>query len=252
MKKLIANWKMNLIGEASLKLAHEYKKVLADLQDDLEIVVAPSAIYLNDVRRVFSGSKIKLAGQNIADLDRGSYTGETSATMIKEYGAEFSLVWHSERRCILLEQSRFIPGKLTQCYKAGITPVLCVGETAPEKTAGETDSVIVHQLHQALAKVVGLPENKLIIAYEPVWSIGAKKPAEVSDLQNIIRVIKRVISSLYSEKFFRDNVELLYGGSVDETTVKDFLSIGELDGFLVGTASLNAESFGKIATAMKD
>lgn len=251
MKKLIANWKMNLTSAESVKLAHQYKDALADLQDKLDIIVAPSAIYFNDVRRVFVDSKIKLAGQDVASEAAGAYTGEISAKMIREYGAEFAIVWHSERRCILLEKERFIPGKLTQCYKENIIPILCVGETLPEKMAGESDGVIVRQLHKALEKVKGLPEHKLVIAYEPVWAIGTKHAVAIDELQSIIRVIKRVLSNLYSEKFFRENVELIYGGSVDETNVKDFLGIAELSGLLVGNASLNVESFGKIAAAMK-
>lgn len=252
MKKLIANWKMNLNSEASLKLAHAYKAGLTDFQNKLEIIVAPSVIYLNDMRRAFSGTKLKLAGQNVASEARGSYTGEISAEMLKEYGAEFSIVGHSERRCILRERERFIPDKLTQCYKTGIVPILCVGETLPEKMAGETDGVIVKQLHKALEKATGLPENKLLVAYEPVWAVGTKNVVEIGDLQNVIRVIKRVIASFCSERFFRENVELIYGGSVDEVNVRNFLAIEYLNGFLVGTASLNAETFYKIASVMKD
>lgn len=252
MKKLIANWKMNLRSEEALKLAHEYKRVFSELQDKLEIVVAPSVIYMNEIRHVFSGTKIKLAGQNVAGESKGAYTGEISADMLRDAGCEYSIIGHSERRCLLREREKFIPDKLTQCYKTGIVPILCVGETLPEKMAGETDGVIVKQLHKALEKAQGLPENKLLVAYEPVWAIGTKNVVEIGDLQNVIRVIKRVISNLYSEKFFRENVEVIYGGSVDAVNVRNFLAIEYLNGFLVGTASLDAETFRKIASVMTD
>jgi triosephosphate isomerase (TIM) len=243
---LIGNWKMNMQRDASLELAFQLKKRLKKITQ-LEVVVSPSFPYLHEVNSLLAKSHIKLAGQTVASQDNGSYTGEVSATMLKELGCAYAIVGHSERRHKMGETDEMINKKINQCYHAGLIPVLCIGETYEQKKNGQSDSVLVRQLQYALSKVDGLPENKLVVAYEPVWAIGTgtyMDPAEVSVFQ---RTIKRTLSSLYSEKFYDSNVRFLYGGSVNSINAKGFWVAEYIDGMLVGGGSLDPEEFYNIA-----
>ncbi|KKR08616.1 MAG: Triosephosphate isomerase [Parcubacteria group bacterium GW2011_GWC2_39_14] len=251
MKKiLIANWKMNLDVEKTLQLARDYKKELKALSG-IELIVAPSLPLLIPVEGIFAKTKIGLAGQNVAAFSTGSYTGEVSAAMLKQIGCKYSLVGHSERRQHVAEIDEMIHKKIVQCYAGGLIPVLCVGELLKDKENGQRDSVIINQLHQALAKVPDLPEKEIIIAYEPAWALGTGVSVEKEDLLHVERIIKRAISSLFSESFYNEKVRLLYGGSVNSKNVSNYWGIEKMSGFLVATASLDAEEFSKIALSMK-
>jgi len=249
-KILIANWKMNLDVEKSLNLAKQYKKNLRTLKG-LELVVAPSIPLIIPIKDIFGSAKISLSGQNVAAFSEGAYTGEVSAKMLKQIGCGYSLVGHSERRQHLVEADEMIHKKIVQSYAAGITPVLCVGESLKEKESGGRDAVIINQLQRALSKVEALPDKEIIIAYEPVWAIGTGVSVEREDLIHVERIIKRALSSLYSENFYNEKVSLLYGGSVNSVNVSVFWGIDKLAGFLVGTSSLEANEFLKIAIQMK-
>ena len=141
--------------------------------------------------------------------------------------------------------------KVVQCYSAGLIPVLCVGESLKEKESGVRDSVIINQLHKALAKVDALPKAEIIIAYEPVWAIGTGLTVERDDLVHVERIIKRALSNLFSESFYNENVTLLYGGSVNSKNVENFWGVEKVSGFLVATSSLDAKEFLKIALSIK-
>jgi len=246
MKKIIANWKMNLNSDATMKLAHECKSLDSLVKDKVELILAPSSIYLNEVRRTLIGTSIGLAGQDVSSESGGSYTGEISAKMLKEFGVQSVIIWHSERRYLLDETMKEASKKISQCFANGLTPVLCVGETLPEKMAGETERVVINQLHKILEKIPDLIDNKLIIAYEPVWAIGTKQNLDVKCLQDILRVIKRGLSTLKSEKYFSEKVDVLYGGSVDENNIEAVLAVPEISGVLVGTASLDFRKLNQI------
>lgn len=245
-KILIANWKMNLSEQASYDLARQYTKELHD-QPDLEIVVAPSFPCLYRVGHVFKDTEIHLAAQDVAIAEKGAYTGGVSASMLAELDCRYSLVGHSERRQYFGETDEMIQRKLNQCYAAGITPVLCIGENALEKSAGQRDAVLAHQLKSALENVMTLPNNHLLIAYEPIWAIGTGNVMESEEMQAVDRLLKRIISSLYSEKFYDEFVRLLYGGSVSSINAGSFWAEESVDGLLVASASLEIDSFVSIA-----
>ncbi|KKQ79427.1 MAG: Triosephosphate isomerase [Parcubacteria group bacterium GW2011_GWC2_38_7] len=249
-KILIANWKMNLDVTKTLQLARDYKKEFK-LVKGVELVVAPSLPLLVSVENIFAGTKIGLAGQNVASYSEGSYTGEVSATMLKQIGCKYSLVGHSERRQHVAELDEMIHKKIVQCYSSGLIPVLCIGELLKDKESGQRDSVIINQLHKALADVDALPEKEIIIAYEPAWALGSGVPVQKEDLIQVERIIKRTISNLFSESFYNDKVRLLYGGSVDSKNVLDYWGIEKISGFLVATASLEATEFMNIALSIK-
>lgn len=249
-KILIANWKMSLDVEATLKLARDYKKEFKSLKG-IELIVAPSAPLLFPVKSILEKTKISLAGQNVASFSAGAYTGEVSANMLNQIGCKYSLVGHSERRQHLAEVDKMIHQKVVQCYAAKLIPVLCVGESLKEKESGSRDSVIINQLHQALSDVESLPEQEIVIAYEPVWAIGTGVSVEQEDLIHVERIIKRALLNLFSESFYNDKVRLLYGGSVSSKNVNTFWGVEKLAGFLVATSSLNASEFLAIASSMK-
>ena len=211
MKKiLIGNWKMNLNEEQSLELAFQLQKRFKKISE-VEVAVAPSFVYLKTVREILAKSKIKLVGQNVAPCVGGSCTGEVSATMLKNQGCSLAIIGHADRRRELNETDEMINNKINQSLNAGLTPILCIGETLEEKNIGSTDAVLVRQLHAALGRVNGLPENELIVAYEPVWAIGTGKYLSANELIMPYKTIKRAISSLYSEKFYEEKVRFVYG-----------------------------------------
>lgn len=231
---------MNLLEKESLDLAYEYKKRLTGVKD-LAVVIAPTNLYLKEINKIIKHSPLLLAAQNVAAQKKGSFTGEVSAAMLKETGCRYVLVGHSERRQHLSESNELVNQKINQCYNGGLIPVLCLGETMEEKTAGRREAVLVQQIHSALEKVNGLPENNLLLAYEPVWAIGTGEFIEMREFEAVQRIIKRTISSLYSERFYNERVALLYGGSVNSINAKEFWQQDYLHGLLVGTASLDIE-----------
>jgi len=245
-KILIANWKMYLNEDKSLELAKIYKKLLKS-KSSLEIVACPSFPYLSQINKLWQKSKFAICSQNIAFKEKGALTGEVSATMVKELGCKYALIGHSERRHQLGELDKMINMKVNLAYHNKLIPVLCIGETLEEKTSGQRESIISRQIRNAIEKVDSLPENKLLIAYEPVWAIGGGESMDPEEMYTMIRIIKRNISSLYSEKFFEENVSILYGGSVNSINAKEFWNIDGLSGMLVGSASIDANEFYNIS-----
>lgn len=242
MKKIIvANWKMNLSFQKTKQLAERYRKI--KIPKSVEIAVAPSFPFLFEVNRIVKHEGFKLASQNIAAQAEGAYTGEVSGSMLHEIGCQYVIVGHSERRLYVSESDEMINKKVNQCYHNNLIPILCVGESLQENKDGQRDSVLVKQIQRALDKVDGLPENQLVVAYEPVWAIGSGQYVEPEQMQEVQRVIKRAVVSLYSEKFYDEKVRLLYGGSVNSVNAKAFINQPGVDGLLVATASLEAEMF---------
>jgi triosephosphate isomerase len=242
-KLIIANFKMNLgVQEASLyihKLAQE-----VDVHRDVEVVLAPTMLTLQTLSLQINRRQFKLAAQNFYWRDSGAYTGEVSATQLRGI-VDFALVGHSERRHVFNESDKDIRAKVQAALRNGIKPVLCIGETAAERTDGETVDVIHDQLLGGLANVTSEELKDVIIAYEPVWAIGTGNNAVPTDVTEAIRAIRRQIKHLYGAKQ-ADNIVVLYGGSVKADSAADYLALSEVDGLLVGGASLDAHSFSTI------
>jgi triosephosphate isomerase (TIM) len=250
MKKLlIANWKMKLKESDSIDLAKKYIEKL-NKSRNVEVIIAPTMLYLSKIASLLKKSNLKLASQNIAVMESGALTGETSAEMVHEAGCKYTLVGHSERRHKMHETDDEINKKINLAYDNGLIPVLCIGETLKDKNDGQRDTVLTIQLRNALSKVDNLPDKQLIIAYEPVWAIsssGSGLLMEAEEMYTVARIVKRVLSSLYSESFYEEKVKLLYGGSINSIIAKDFWNIEILDGLLVGSASLDAQEMSTIA-----
>lgn len=249
MKRLyIANWKMKMAGVAIKKYVTDLKKLIVK---DAQLVLAPSFPYLSLLAKSLEKSAVQLAAQDVASWKEGAYTGEVSAAMIKENGGKFVIVGHSERREYFGETNKMIGEKLNQAMSVGLTPIWCVGETAADRRQGLRDQVLVRQIKESLAHVE-LGAKSIIIAYEPVWAISTSGVGMVvtpSELESAYKTIKRAITMVVSEKYFKDKVKFIYGGSVNAANIVELKALDYIEGFLVGGASLKVKDFASLIQA---
>lgn len=242
-KLIIANWKMNLdVHGASLylhRLAEEVK-----IHRNVEVVLAPTMLALQTLSLQVNHRQFKLAAQNFYWRDHGAYTGEVSATQLRGI-VSYGLVGHSERRHVFNESDKDTRAKVQAAIRNGIRPVLCVGETASERAAGETRDIIHDQLLGGLANITSEELPSVIIAYEPVWAIGTGNSAVPADVIEAVVSIRSQLKHLYGAKAANE-VQVLYGGSVTADSAADYLALHEVDGLLVGGASLDAHAFTSI------
>lgn len=227
---IVANWKMHFDYTKALETGCAIKTKLSSAK--VKIAVCAPFVYLKDLKECFEDSNIKLGAQNLYFEDEGAYTGEISAMMLKSVGCEYVIVGHSERRQIFGEDDEMINKKLKSALKHNITPILCVGESASQRENNETFATIENQLIKDLQGI----EETVIIAYEPIWAIGTGKVASSEQIFEVHEFIKK----------FR-GCTVLYGGSVNAQNAKELSSISNVDGFLVGGASLDAQKFKEIA-----
>lgn len=242
-KLIIANWKMNLnMHEASLYL-HKLSEVVK-VRRNVEVVLAPTLFTLQSLSLQVNRRQFKLAAQNFYWRDHGPYTGEVSATQLHGI-IDYGLVGHSERRCVFHESDKDIRAKVQAALRNNIRPVLCIGETASERANGETEDVLHDQLIGGLANVTSEEIERTVIAYEPVWAIGTGVNAKPDDVSKAIKKIRAQIKHLYGKQAASD-VQVLYGGSVTESSAADYLALPDVDGLLIGGASLDAHAFSEI------
>ncbi|RWZ78189.1 MAG: triose-phosphate isomerase [Candidatus Microsaccharimonas sossegonensis] len=240
---IIGNWKMNLgVHDSSLYL-HKLAKVVK-IHRNVEVVIAPTILALQTLSVQVNLRQIKLAAQNFYYRDHGAYTGEVSATMLRGI-VQYVLVGHSERRHVFHESDKDIRAKVQAAIRNDIRPILCVGETAGEKAADETKDVLFDQLIGGLANVTSEELEKIVIAYEPVWAIGTGKNALPPDVTFAIQAIRSQLKHLYGAKAAA-NIQVLYGGSVTADSAAAYLELPDVDGLLIGGASLDAHIFSGI------
>lgn len=232
------NWKMNTTVSEAVALVARMREGLEEIAS-VEKVVCPPFVSLLAVREVIKGSSIKLGAQNLFFEEKGAYTGEISPTMLADL-CEFVIIGHSERRQYFGEIGEVINKKVNAALRVKLKPILCVGEGLEENEAGKTEEVVAEQLRLALSGIVSL--DGLVIAYEPVWAIGTGRAATGDQANRTIRFIRGTIARLYGESIAQQ-VRVLYGGSVDAANVTEFISQPEIDGALVGGASLKANEF---------
>ncbi|HCC22839.1 TPA: triose-phosphate isomerase [Candidatus Falkowbacteria bacterium] len=242
----VANWKMNLTHSDSIQLARQIAKLKSSRY---QLIVAPSEPYLVGVAKALGRSSVKLSAQDLAAWPAGSFTGETSAAMVKEAGCRYAIIGHSERRQHLGESTELIGRKLQQAIDHGVTPIFCLGETEAERRAGQTKSVLMQQLKQSLGKIKNLAGKKLLIAYEPVWAIGSGRAVGLDDLEQAYMAVRHAVSMLVSAEYFDSKVSFLYGGSLSGDNLAAFLPLPFLGGFLVGGASLKIEEIKRMLDA---
>ncbi|MFI4918233.1 MAG: triose-phosphate isomerase [Legionellales bacterium] len=238
-KTVVGNWKMNGQTQQVLQLINQLQQSV-DADSMTQVVVLPPAIYMPLVKELLGDSKIALGAQNVYPQDFGAYTGELSAPMLADFNCHYVLVGHSERRQYFNEDENFVAEKFHHVKDHGMIPILCVGETLTEREKGQTEQVIARQL-LAVRKKSADCFNACVVAYEPVWAIGTGVTATPAQAQEMHQFIRGLVAEVNSND--AEQLSLLYGGSVNENNARALFAMPDIDGGLVGGASLNAEQF---------
>lgn len=241
---IAGNWKMNKTPKEALELINTLKPLVQNAA--AEVVVCPTFVALSDVLKAAEGSNIKVGAQNMYHQDSGAYTGEISPVFLKAMNVEFVILGHSERRQYFLESNEEINKKVASALKHGLKPILCVGETLEEREKGITFDVIGEQVKKCLADLKQYNLEDIVVAYEPVWAIGTGRTATKEDANEVIGFIRQQLKEVLGEKLSL-NTRILYGGSVKSSNIRELMEMPEIDGALVGGASLDAAEFAKIA-----
>lgn len=238
---IAANWKMyKTVGE-TLEFIKDFLPLVMGVKD-VDIAICPPFTSLLGLSICFKGSPIKLGAQDVFWESQGAYTGEISTIMLLDLGCHYVIVGHSERRHIMAESDQTINRKLKAVSLAGMTPIFCVGETLAEREQGLAREVVRRQLEQGLQDI---PAQELVIAYEPVWAIGTGKNASPADARDMTGFIREYLAILYDKTWAKD-IKILYGGSVKPDNIAGFMAEPDVDGALVGGASLSAADFAQI------
>jgi len=240
---------MHMTLAESTAVARQLTRLLGDTRR-VEIVIAPSYTALPAVAEVLKGTGILLAAQNAHWDDQGAYTGEVSAIQLKDAGCRFVLVGHSERRSIFGETDEVVGRKLTGVLKRGLSAVLCVGETPEQRRTHRTTDVVTAQLEAALAETAPGPFDRLVVAYEPVWAIGTGQVATAGQISEVHELIRQRLEKILGPEG-AEAVRVVYGGSVTTENIAELAVIKELDGVLVGGASLKADGFAAIVKTLE-
>jgi triosephosphate isomerase len=238
MPLIAGNWKMNTTLEEAVKLVNKLRPDL-DLVKDVEKVICPPFTSLAKLGELLKGSSIRLGAQNIYFEERGAYTGEISPLMLAEL-CDFVIIGHSERRHYFNETEELIDKKVKAALKVGLTPILCIGETLKENEAGKTNDVLARQLSSPSSRIYYA--GGLVLAYEPVWAIGTGRAASGEQANETIGFIRQHILEQHGKRVAQE-VRILYGGSVTSANIAEFTNQPEIDGALVGGASLKADEF---------
>ncbi|MEI7766084.1 MAG: triose-phosphate isomerase [Phycisphaerae bacterium] len=239
-KKFVAgNWKMNLTKSEGIALV---KALTAKGPFSIDVAVIPAFVHLDAASQALVGSNIGLGAQDVYFEKNGAFTGEVSLAMLQEFGTKYVLVGHSERRHVLGEKDELLNKKLQAIIAAGLTAILCVGETLQEREANKTFDVVGSQLRLGLAGVDKSKTNQLVIAYEPVWAIGTGKTASPEQAQEVHAFVRQQIAAIF-DPAVAAAMRIQYGGSVKASNAKELLGQADIDGALVGGASLKAEDF---------
>ena len=239
---IAGNWKMNGDLQSVIDLVEGIK---AGNPGKAELAVCPPAVFLMKVGGMLADTKIALGAQNVCDQESGAYTGEISAAMLKECGCRYAIVGHSERRALYLESDQLVAARFAMAQAADIIPILCIGETLDEREQGVTETVVARQIDAVLdtSGIAGIA--RAVIAYEPVWAIGTGKVATPNQAQAVHAFIRNKLEQL--DAAAAQQVRILYGGSMNPANAADLLSQPDIDGGLIGGASLKADDFLAIA-----
>ena len=243
-KPIIAgNWKMNKTPEEAAQLVTELLPLVKDAKCD--VVVCPPAVCLAAVAPVIKGTNVRLGAQNVHFAPKGAFTGELSAEMLKAVGCEYVLIGHSERRQYFGETDKTVNKRTVAAVEAGLTPIICVGEMKDEREGGYTDAIVAYQTLMALTGLTNEQVANVVVAYEPVWAIGTGLTATDEQANETIGVIRKAIAGKYGEEV-ASKVRIQYGGSMNPGNVKGLMAQSEIDGGLIGGASLKAADFAQV------
>jgi len=241
---MVANWKMNMDMKEAVCFISGFKKYIKNVKKN-EVVICPPFTLLCELKNLLSKTHIKLGSQNMHFEDKGAFTGEISALMLKDTGCDYVILGHSERRQYFNENDRLINQKIKTALKHNLKPILCVGETLGQKTSNQTTKIIKNQLLNCLNTIDGSAMKNIVIAYEPVWAIGTGKNATPEQAEDVHKFIRGLLSNMYNQRV-SNNTRIIYGGSVKESNIKNLMKMKNINGALVGGASLDAKGFGKI------
>ena len=243
-KKVIAgNWKMNMLPNEAIKFIEELTPLVKDTENEVVLCVPYTDLFY--ALLTAQGTNIKIGAQNMHFEEKGAYTGEISAQMLKSINVEYVIIGHSERRQYFNETDETVNKKIKAAFANGLKPIVCVGETLEEREAGKTTEIITKQTELALEGLTNEQVENTIIAYEPIWAIGTGKTATSEDANNSIKEIRNKIAEIYGQNT-ASGVIIQYGGSVKSSNAKELFSMSDIDGGLVGGASLKTEEFSKI------
>ena len=248
-KKVIAgNWKMNMLPDAAIRFIDELTPLVKDTQNEVVLCVPYTDLFYAILTA--QNTNIKIGAQNMHWEESGAYTGEVSGQMLKAIGVEYVIIGHSERRQYFAETDETVNKKLKAAFKYGLKPIVCVGETLEERETGKAEEIITSQTEKALEGLTDEQVADTIIAYEPIWAIGTGKTATSEDANNAIKSIRNKISNIYGQMVSK-RVIIQYGGSVKASNAKELFTMSDIDGGLVGGASLKSEEFAKIVNYNK-
>ena len=249
-KIIIANWKMKLGLKDSIALAEKFKEKFKDFEKD-KVVVCPNFLSIPGVRDILADSPICMGAQDAFWEQKGAYTGEISPNMLAEAGCNYVIIGHSERRKYLLENYQVIHQKLKAVLNTeNLVPIVCIGEETEDRKTDRRDFILVDQLQQAFGGINVLNGQQIIVAYEPIWAIGSGITIEPSEALYAHKIIRLTLNELFGIQTVDTNFRIVYGGSISSKNVGGFVNIENLDGLLVGGASLDEEEFCKVAQAI--
>lgn len=243
-RKVIAgNWKMNMLPNEAISFIEELAPLVKDTENEVILCVPYTDLFY--ALLTTQNTNIKIGAQNMHFEESGAYTGEVSGKMLKSINVEYVIIGHSERRQYFNETDETVNKKIKAAFQYGLKPIVCVGETLEQREAGKTEEIITKQTELALEGLTEEQVKNTIIAYEPIWAIGTGKTATKEDANNSIKAIRNKIVEIYGQ-MVADEVIIQYGGSVKSTNAKELFEMSDIDGGLVGGASLKAEEFSKI------
>ena len=243
-RKVIAgNWKMNMLPGEAIEFITELEPLVKDTKNEVILCVPYTDLFY--ALLTAQNTNIKIGAQNMHFEEKGAYTGEVSGKMLKSINVEYVIIGHSERRQYFNETDETVNKKIKAAFANGLKPIICVGETLEQREAGKTEEIITNQTKLALEGLTNDQVKNTIVAYEPIWAIGTGKTATSEDANNSIKAIRNKIAEIYGSDV-AEQVIIQYGGSVKSSNAKELFSTSDIDGGLVGGASLKAEEFSKI------
>ena len=248
-RKVIAgNWKMNMLPNEAIDYIEAFAPMVKDTNNEVILCVPYTDLFYCLMNA--QGTNIKIGAQNMHFAETGAYTGEVSAKMLKSIGVEYVIIGHSERRQYYNETDESVNKKVKAAFEVGLKPIVCVGESLEEREAGKTEEIITSQTRLALEGLTNDQVKSTIIAYEPIWAIGTGKTATSEDANNSIKAIREEVKRIYGEEV-SEEVIIQYGGSVKSSNAKELFTTSDIDGGLVGGASLKPDEFSKIVNYNK-
>ena len=243
-KKVIAgNWKMNMLPNEAMKFIEDLAPLVKDTKHEVILCVPYTDLFY--ALLTVQGTNIKIGAQNMHFEEKGAYTGEVSGKMLKSINVEYVIIGHSERRQYFAETDETVNKKIKSAFKYGLKPIVCVGETLEQRESGQTEQIVTSQVEKAFEGIPTSELEKITVAYEPIWAIGTGKTATKEDANSTIMQIRKKLAEMYGQNE-ANGVIIQYGGSVKSANAKELFEMSDIDGGLVGGASLKADEFAKI------